>query len=115
MKELIFLDINDGSCSQNLQVLLPNNDKVKFSFGASFEATGILGETQKGQLEIKANDYKIIGDCSADDTYPYVAKQSYLPDYIRQNLQFRSRVGPFNSVLRCRHNLTNIINNYLNK
>lgn len=115
MKELIFLDINDGSCSSNLQLVCSKKDKEKISFGASLEAKGILSETPKGQLEIKVDDYKILGECPADSNYPFVAKQSYQPEYIRQNLQYRSRVGSFNSALRCRHNLTNIINNYLSK
>ena len=115
MKELIFLDVNDGSCSQNLQLVCSKKDKEKITFGASLEASGVLSETPKGQLEIKVRNYKIHGECPADSNYPFVAKQSYPPEYIRQNLHYRSRVGPFNSALRCRHNLTNIINNYLSK
>lgn len=114
MKESVFLDINDGSCGENLQLVCNKADKDKLGFGASIEATGLLTETPKGQLEVKVDKFKIIGDCPLNEGYPYVAKQSYAPEYVRQNLHLRSRVSSFAATLRCRHNLTNSINSYLN-
>lgn len=116
MKELLFADINDGTSCENLQLVCQNQktEKDKLGFGSSIEASGLLSETAKGQLELKVNDLKLQGRCPAEG-FPFVARQSYQPDYIRENLQFRSRVSSFNSMLRCRHNLTNIINNYLHR
>lgn len=116
MKQLIFADINDGSTGENLQLVCDKSEKAKLGFGSSVEASGILSQTPKGQLELQVKDLKLIGDCPvADGTYPYVARQSYPPEYIRENLHFRSRISSFNSMIRCRHNLTNIINNYLDR
>ncbi|CAO1417790.1 unnamed protein product [Diamesa hyperborea] len=114
MKENVFLDINDGSCGENLQLVCNKSDKDKLGFGASIEAVGILNETPKGQLEVKVDKFTILGDCPLNEGYPYVAKQSYPPEYVRQNLHLRSRVSSFAATLRCRHNLTSSINNYLN-
>lgn len=113
MKELIFADINDGSTGENLQIVCNKSEKAKLGFGSSVEATGTLDQTPKGQLELKVDNLKQIGECPLDGTFPYVARQSYAPEYIRENLHLRSRVSSFNSMMRCRHNLTNIINNYL--
>lgn len=116
MKEHIFADINDGSSGENLQLVCGKADKAKLGFGSAVEATGVLSQTPKGQLELKVKDLKLLGGCPlADGVYPYVARQSYPPEYIRENLHFRSRVNTFNAMIRCRHNLNNIINNYLDK
>lgn len=116
MKELIFADINDGTTGDNLQLVCGKAEKAKLGFGSAVEATGILTQTPKGQLEIQVKDLKQLGDCPlSDGVFPYVARQSYTPEYIRENLHLRSRVSTFNAMIRCRHTLTNIINNYLDK
>ena len=116
MKSNIFADINDGSTGENLQLVCDTSEKAKLGFGSSVEASGMLLETPKGQLEVKVNKLKLVGECPlSDGTFPFVARQSYAPEYIRENLHFRSRVSSFNSMIRCRHNLTNIINNYLHR
>lgn len=114
MKMNIFADINDGSTGENLQLVCDKSDKAKLGFGSSVEALGVLCETPKGQLEVKVKNLKLLGDCPLCEGYPFVARQSYAPEYIRENLHFRSRVSTFNAMIRCRHSLTNIINNYLN-
>lgn len=113
MKSNVFADINDGSTGENLQLVCDKAEKANLGFGASVEASGVLGETPKGQLELKVEKLKLVGDCPLDGNFPFVARQSYAPEYIREKLHFRSRVSSFNSMIRCRHNLTNIINNYL--
>jgi len=115
MKSNIFVDVNDGSTGENLQIVCESKDKTKLGFGSSIEATGILAKTPKGQLEIKASAIQQLGECPLDGVFPYVARQSYAPEYIRENLHLRSRVSSFNSMMRCRHNLTSSINNYLDK
>ncbi|KAG5681142.1 hypothetical protein PVAND_010602 [Polypedilum vanderplanki] len=112
MKDVIFCDINDGSTGQNLQLVCNKTQKSKLIFGSSIEAKGLLSQTPKGQLEVKVDEIKVIGDCPTQN-YPYVARTLYSSEYIRENLHFRSRVSSFNSMIRCRHQLTNIINNYL--
>lgn len=114
MKELLFSDINDGTSGDNLQLVCDKSNKSKLIFGSSIEASGMLSETPKGQLEVKVDNIKVIGDCPPEG-YPYVARTSYAPEYIRENLHLRSRVSSFNSMARCRHELSNIIHNYLHR
>lgn len=113
MKENVFIDLNDGSCSKNIQIVVSHENKSNLSFGASFQADGILSETPKGQLELKANNYEILGQCPINENYPFTPRQYHSADYIRQNLHLRSRVSSFNSVLRIRNQATRCINNYL--
>lgn len=115
MKTSVFADINDGSTGENLQLVCDKSEKAKLGFGAAVEAHGTLCETPKGQLEVKVRELKVLGECPLDGKYPFVARQSYAPEYIRETLHLRSRVSSFNSMIRCRHNLTNSINNYLNR
>jgi asparaginyl-tRNA synthetase len=114
MKSNIFVDINDGSTGENLQLVCNKEDKPSLGFGSSIEASGLLSKTPKGQLEVKVSKLNPISSCPLEG-YPYVAKQSYAPEYIRENLHLRSRVSSFNSMARCRHTLTNAINNYLDR
>lgn len=62
MKEFLFLDINDGSSATNLQVVIPRDDGTPpMSFGSALEATGLLAPNQKGQIELRADTFKVIG------------------------------------------------------
>lgn len=61
MKEYLFVDINDGSCSKNLQVLVPKDQKSYINFGASANFFGTLDKSPSGQLELKADTTNIFG------------------------------------------------------
>lgn len=61
MKEYLFVDINDGSCLKNLQVLVPKDQKSNFSFGASSDFIGTLAKSPRGQLELKADTTNVLG------------------------------------------------------
>lgn len=114
MKENLFVDVNDGSCCNNVQIVV-NKDQIKsVNFGSSVEASGTVALTPREQLEIKANDFRILGDCPPLEGFPFAARHSYPPEYIREHLQFRSRVSSFNSMLRVRNRAQLIINQFLN-
>lgn len=114
MKENIFVDINDGSSKNNLQIVVRKDLKTdEVNFGASIEATGVLGTTPKGQLELCAESIKVIGPCPITEEYPFIPRQSYPPEYIRQHLHLRSRVSSFNSMMRIRNSATKYLNDFL--
>ena len=69
-----FIALNDGSTSNNLQVVVDfeNSDEVtlaRIKFGAAISATGLLIESLgKGQkVEVKATQIEILGDCNPDE------------------------------------------------
>lgn len=62
-KDFSFIEINDGSCLKNIQVIannnLPNYDEVKkLTTGSSLAVTGRFGRVQRRQSEIRSHGRK---------------------------------------------------------
>ncbi|CAB3382441.1 Hypothetical predicted protein [Cloeon dipterum] len=103
MKGAVFIDINDGSGPERLQIVIPKEMMTSnMGFGASLEACGHLAVNPNNQKELKADKIKVLGSCDATTDYPFAARKSYPDDYIRQFLHYRPRHSPFASVLRLR-------------
>lgn len=116
MKDLTFVDINDGSCIKRLQILIPSHDKPnQLAFGASVRASGVLKTNSKGDLEMSADNIQIIGPCVFTDGYPFAARKSYPPDYVRQFLHLRSRTTTFGALLRIRGAVSHSVHKYFSK
>ncbi|KAF4528264.1 hypothetical protein B566_EDAN014154 [Ephemera danica] len=108
MKDLIFIDIDDGSCASKLQIVIPKHMKQShLTFGSSVEAEGKLKlNPTNNQLEILADCLNVVGTCDPTSGYPFAARKSYPDDYIRQFLHFRPRHSSFASIMRIRDALT---------
>lgn len=115
MKEHIFIDVNDGSCTNNIQVVIDKNSVENPGYGSSVTTSGILSATPKGQLELKANIINIIGKCPINGGYPFVSKQSHPAEYIREYLHLRSSVKSTAATFRVRHHATAVLCNYMNQ
>lgn len=104
MKESIFLDIDDGSTSKFLQVVLKKNDKPGevLSYGCSVTIEGELAFAPNGRAELHADKIQIHGGCDLDDGYPFAPRKRYSTDYVRQYLHLRCRTRYFSSLLRLR-------------
>jgi aspartyl/asparaginyl-tRNA synthetase len=91
MKDMIFVDVNDGSGPEKLQVVIRREMKPdNLSFGASVEATGRLRINPNNQAELQADEFTLVGECdSTNGKYPYAAKKCYPEDYVRKYLHFR--------------------------
>lgn len=64
MKEHIFFDVADGSCNGSVQVVLSQIRKPQdLSPGSSVSVTGVMGQTPKGQPEVRADSVRIYGKC----------------------------------------------------
>jgi asparaginyl-tRNA synthetase len=105
-----FISLNDGSTAQNLQIvvnlgLLDDATLRRITFGAAIGVVGQLVESQgKGQnIEIKATNIVIYGDCSPEE-YPLQPKRQSL-EYLRENAHLRFRTNTFAAVFRIRHAL----------
>lgn len=72
MKKVFFVDINDGTTNGLLQVVINKelkNQTPELNYGTSVIVSGKLNQTPKGQLEIAADDIKVVGEkCLVD--YP---------------------------------------------
>ena len=106
-----FIELNDGSCQGNLQVVaptsLPNYDSeiVKLHPGASVKVTGILVASEgKGQaVDLKATDVKVLGFCDPLE-YP-LGKTRISFERLREVAHLRPRTNTFGAVARVRNTL----------
>lgn len=114
-----FMALNDGSCAQNLQVVVDfeNTDPAlieRIKFGAAVGARGLLVESQgKGQkVEVKASEIIIYGDCNPEE-FPLQPKKQSL-EYLREIAHLRFRTNTFGALFRIRHALAFAIHKFFN-
>ena len=108
-KGFSFLELNDGSCLANLQVVAdaatPGYDLIaQFTTGASAVVEGILvASPATGQKwELRATRLELVG--SADATYP-LQKKGHTPEFLRTIAHLRPRSNLFGAVFRTRSRL----------
>ena len=106
---LSFLEINDGSCLANIQVVveasIPDYAGIeRISTGAAAEVRGRLTASPgKGQKwEIGAESIELIGP--AGGSYP-LQKKRHTPEYLREIAHLRPRSNLFGCVFRIRSRL----------
>ena len=114
-----FLDINDGSSFDGVQVSVPSDlanyesDVLKISTGCAVKITGILVESEgKGQkVEIKAIEVDVCGWIDEPESYP-IAKKRHSFEYLRTVAHLRPRTNTFGAITRVRTVLANAIHNF---
>lgn len=75
MKERSFVDVNDGSTHQNLQIVIAKDEHKKPGHASSVYAKGILSQTPKGQLELIADDFQVISmECFERNTNRHLSQ-----------------------------------------
>ena len=107
-KNIAFLELNDGSCFKNLQIIVEAN-KFENNFkqianapvGASVVVTGrvVLTPEAKQPLEINADTAEIVGD--VEEGYP-LQKNRMSQEYLRQYPHLRARTNTFGAAFRVR-------------
>ncbi|MGC9035598.1 MAG: asparagine--tRNA ligase [Verrucomicrobiia bacterium] len=105
-KGFSFLEVNDGSCLTNLQVVVestvPGYEQInRYTTGASVEIKGDLVESPaSGQKwELRAKEIKLIG--AADSTYP-LQKKGHSLEFLRTIAHLRPRSNLFGAIFRTR-------------
>ena len=111
-----FLNVNDGSCLANLQVVydtkLANFEEVsKYRVGVSVLVKGnvVLTPSAKQPLEIQAEEIVMLGDCP--ESYPIQPKR-HTREFLRENAHLRARTNLFNAVFRVRSVAAMAIHSY---
>lgn len=103
MKENIFIDVDDGSTSHFLQVVVKKTDKPEaLNYGCSVTVEGELAISPSGRAEVHADKIEVLGGCALEDGYPFAPRKQYSDDYVRQYLHLRPRTRHFSSLLRLR-------------
>ena len=107
MKTFGFIELNDGSCFKNLQIVLDANvlanyaDIVKQNIGAAFIVSGtvVLTPEAKQPLEVKAERVEIEGTCGPE--YPIQKKRTSV-EFLRTIQHLRPRTNLFSAAFRVR-------------
>ncbi|MDE6047959.1 MAG: asparagine--tRNA ligase, partial [Anaeroplasmataceae bacterium] len=101
-----FLNINDGTYFDNLQVVydekLKNFEEIsKYRVGMSVKVVGkvVLTPEMKQPLEIHATSVEMLGDCT--ETYPIQPKR-HTREFLRDVAHLRPRTNLFSAVFRIR-------------
>ena len=119
-KNVGFLEINDGSCFGNLQVILEANNFDNFkelanlSVSSSVIVTGrvVLTPDAKQPFEINADEVVIEDVCDSD--YPLQKKRHTL-EFLRTIPHLRARSNTFNAVFRVRSQAAFALHKFFNE
>ena len=111
-----FLNINDGSYFDNLQVVYDNNldnfDEIsKYRVGVSVCVVGkvVLTPEMKQPLEVHASSVILLGDCP--ENYPIQPKR-HTREFLREVAHLRPRTNLFSAVFRIRSVAAHAIHTY---
>lgn len=115
-KDFCFIELNDGSCLKNLQVIaeagLANYQEIKdLGTGSAIVAEGALvpspGAGQK--WELKARRIDILGTCP--DHYP-LQKKRHSDEFLRTIAHLRPRTNKYSAMFRIRSRLAHAIHSF---
>ena len=105
-KEFGFIDFNDGTTFQNLQVVYDNklsdfDDIAKLHIGSAITITGkVIKSPKEGQeIELQTVSIKLEGDCAED--FPIQPKR-HTREFLREQAYLRPRTNLFGAVFRVR-------------
>ncbi len=117
-KNVSFLQLNDGTCFDTIQVVFANLDNQeeiqKAHLGSAIEVKGIVKklENNKQDYEIEAISIEILA--ASDETYPLQPKR-HTYEFLREIAHLRVRTNTFNSVFRIRSMLSFALHEFFNK
>ena len=99
-KSIVFIDLNDGSCLKNLQIIA-QPEQASLNVGTAITVRGQLVLTPDGRqpFELNATDIEVTGESPAD----YVLqKKRHSPEFLRAIPHLRPRTNLISAVLRVR-------------
>jgi asparaginyl-tRNA synthetase len=117
-KGLIFLELNDGSCLKNIQVIFDfQESSVPSEFtdchtGSAVKVSGVLvsspGKNQS--VELQGNELELIGT-SDPELYP-LQKKRHSFEFLREIAHLRPRTNTFGAVTRVRNALSTAVHKF---
>ena len=119
-KTFSFLELNDGSCLKNLQLVadstLPNYEEIlRLGTGSAIGVRGTLVKSPgKGQqCELRAEEITIYG--TADPEYYPLQKKGHTLEFLRTIAHFRPRSNTFGCIFRLRSAFAFAIHRFFNE
>ena len=115
-KAFSFIELNDGSCMGNLQVIadagIPGSeDLAKMSTGASVAVEGKLVPSQGGgqAWEVQATSVRLLG--GAPDDFP-LQKKGHSPEFLRSIAHLRPRTNLYGAMFRVRSRMSHAVHRF---
>ncbi|ADQ14740.1 asparagine--tRNA ligase [Halanaerobium hydrogeniformans] len=113
-KNIAFIEINDGSCLNNLQIVILNPSEFPLddiNRGASIKVTGYIDkvEGREQDLEMKAEKIDIIGEAPEDFI---LQKKRHSFEFLREIAHLRARTNTFGVVNRFRSKMSYAVHDY---
>ena len=118
-KDFSFIEVNDGSCLKNIQIIANNNlsnyDEVKkLSTGSSVSIKGELTDSKGGnqKYEVIASEVEIYS--LAPEDFP-LQKKKHTDEYLRTIAHLRPRTNKYGAAFRVRSELSYAIHKFFNE
>lgn len=115
-KDFSFIELNDGSCLKNIQIIANNNlnnyeEVKKVTTGSSLAVSGKLVESKGGnqKYEIVADKIEVYG--LAPDDFP-LQKKKHTDEYLRTIAHLRPRTNKYGAAFRVRSELSYAIHKF---
>ena len=120
-KNLIFIQVNDGSCFASIQLTFDRDKGIdaqtekelsRITTGASIKATGALVESPASgpAVEVAAKTISVYGEASGE-TYP-LQKKRHTFEFLRDIAHLRARTNTFGAVARVRNQMAFAVHNF---
>ena len=115
-KAFSFLELNDGACLGNLQVIVdsgtPGSDELpKMTTGASVAVEGKLVASQGGgqKWEVQAGSVRLLG--TAPDDFP-LQKKGHSAEFLRSIAHLRPRTNLYGAMFRIRSRMSHAVHRF---
>ncbi|TDX48209.1 asparagine--tRNA ligase [Orenia marismortui] len=114
-KNIAFIEINDGSTLENLQIVILNPEEFEvlsdINTGSSLKVVGYLDEIKgrEQSVEMKAEKIEIVGDCPSDYE---LQKKRHSFEYLREIAHLRPRTNTFGVVNRFRSKMSYAVHKF---
>mgnify|MGYP000882265625 CR=1 FL=1 len=112
-----FIELNDGSCFKNLQVVLEENkvpnfkEVTKLGVGAAISVTGVVVESPGAKQPFEIHASEIVVEGLSSPNYPLQKKRHSL-EFLRSIAHLRPRTNTFQAVFRVRSAAAFAIHNF---
>lgn len=118
-KEFGFINLNDGSFFENLQIVydtkVENFEEIrKFRVGASITVQGVVKATPHMKQPVELHATKIVLEGDSPEDYPIQPKK-HSREFLREKAHLRPRTNLFSAVFRVRSLLAFAIHEFFNK
>ncbi|WDI78518.1 asparagine--tRNA ligase [Candidatus Purcelliella pentastirinorum] len=118
---ITFISINDGSCLENLQIIIKKNihnyknNILKLTTGCSIKVKGIIkySPSTKQKYEIHAINIIILGWVKDPSSYP-ISPKKHSMEYLRKIAHLRPRTNIIGAITRIRQTIIYKIHKFLN-